>query len=90
MESEVYAQEIMFLRRLPWQSENVPALSLKIYLDINLDKKNPVKLGMTYIFILLKIFPEEDPSSDLIRKYELVAEEVINGTNYLSNFNKDS
>ncbi|MEQ1966783.1 hypothetical protein ABLA30_07055 [Xenorhabdus nematophila] len=76
-----YFQEIEFLRRLHWQSESIQALSDQISKRI-LRSQNPVLIGMSCLFILLKEFRDEGHPSDLLYKYEVVVGKVIEEFNF--------
>ncbi|MBD2780839.1 hypothetical protein [Xenorhabdus szentirmaii] len=69
-------QYIDFLKGLPWQDESTQVLSGQISACISI-ANNPVYMGMSCIFILLKKFRDEGHSDDLLYKYEAVVGEII-------------
>ncbi len=79
--NDLYFQEIAYLRGLPWRSESIEVLSGQIYTRISVSK-NPVLIGMSFIFILLKLFRDEGHSDDLRYKYDVVAGYVIKGFDF--------
>ncbi|WP_426575265.1 hypothetical protein ACP179_00420 (plasmid) [Xenorhabdus stockiae] len=75
------------MSRLPWSSENVPMLSNQIVTHIS-RAQNPVQVGTSCIFILLKVFRDENHAGWLLYKYGLVALNVIEGFYSRSSFHE--
>ncbi|MCC8379099.1 hypothetical protein [Xenorhabdus sp. PB30.3] len=75
------------MKGLPWSSANVPMLSSKIAARISIDQ-NPVLVGTSCIFILLKVFRDENHEGGLLHKYTLVALDVIDGFYSRSSFHE--
>ncbi|CDL81083.1 hypothetical protein [Xenorhabdus szentirmaii] len=71
-----YFQVIDFLSTLKWQSESTQALSGQIYQRI-LCANNPVFIGMSCLFVLLKDWLDAGQACPLQSKYNKVAEELI-------------
>ncbi|WP_187651941.1 hypothetical protein [Xenorhabdus sp. TS4] len=65
-----YFDLISSLKSLSWESDEVSVLADQIF-EVIVSARNPVLVALNCAFILLKVFHDENISSDMKYKYEL-------------------